>query len=74
MYQDEPDQASEVIEEEASEVNLSQIDDQLEDAQPDSEDEAPVFLDLTGLKTGKDTEVCTCCMGGQSGECCYGYV
>lgn len=56
-YQEEPSPASEVIQEERSEVNLSQVEDQMEDTAPDSEDEAPVFLDLSGLKTGKDLEV-----------------
>lgn len=57
FYQEEPSQTNEVIQEERSEVNLSQIEDQLEDAQPDSEDEAPVFLDLSGFKTGKELDV-----------------
>lgn len=56
-YQEEPSPASEVIQEERSEVNLSHVEDQMEDTAPDSEDEAPVFLDLSGLKTGKDLEV-----------------
>jgi hypothetical protein len=56
-YQDDPAPASEVIQEETSEVNLNQIEDLVEDAQPDSEDEAPVFLDLTGYRSGKDAEV-----------------
>lgn len=58
MYQDEPGPASEVIQEEASEVNLTQIEDQMEDIHVDSEDEAPVFLDLSAFKSGKDAEVC----------------
>lgn len=57
VYQEEPSQTSEVIQEEKSEVNLTQIEDQMEEAQEDSEDEAPVFLDLTGFKSGKDSEV-----------------
>lgn len=51
--------ASEVIQEEMSEVNLMQIEDEMQDVQDDSEDEAPVFLDLTAYKSGrKDAEVC----------------
>lgn len=57
MYQDEPGPASEVIQEETSEVNLTQIEDQMDDMQGDSEDEAPVFLDLSGFRSGKDPEV-----------------
>ena len=57
VYQDEPNQTSEVIQEEKSEVNLTQIEDQMEEIHADSEDEAPVFLDLTGFKSGKDSEV-----------------
>lgn len=58
MYQDEPGLASEVIQEERSEVNLNRIEDEMEEVQADSEDEAPVFLDLSGFRAGKDTEVC----------------
>lgn len=61
VYQDEPSQTSEVIQEEKSEVNLTQIEDQMEEAQADSEDEAPVFLDLTGFNSGKDSEVWPVC-------------
>lgn len=57
MYQDEPGLTSEVIQEERSEVNLTQIEDQMEDVQADSEDEAPVFLDLSGFRAGRDPEV-----------------
>lgn len=56
LYQDEPSLTSEVIQEEVSEVNLTQIEDQMEDAEVDSEDEAPVFLDLSGFKSSKDAE------------------
>lgn len=40
-----------------SEVNLTQLEDRMEDVQADSEDEAPVFLDLSGFRAGKDPEV-----------------
>lgn len=61
QYQDEPTPPSEVVGEEPSEVNLTQIEDQLEDDEPDSEDEAPVFLDLSTLRN-KDSEVMWCGM------------
>lgn len=57
LYQDEPTPTSEVVEEEMSEVSLSHVEDQLEDSQPDSEDEAAVFLDIASLGTAKDVEV-----------------
>ena len=40
-----------------SEVNLTQIEDEMQNVEVDSEDEAPVFLDLSGIKSGKDAEV-----------------
>lgn len=57
VYQDEPEPASEVIQEETSEVNLTQVEDQMADVDDaESGDEAPVFLDLSGFKT-RDSEV-----------------
>lgn len=56
-YREEPAPVSEVIAEETSEVDLAQLQDHLEEDLPDSEDEAPVFLDLTALKTDKQAEV-----------------
>ncbi len=53
-YREDPSQTSEVIQEEMSEVSL-QADDHVED-HSDSEDEAPVFLDLTGLRPGRELE------------------
>ena len=38
-----------------SEVSLSQVEDQVDDYS-DGEEEAPVFLDLTGMRPGKDLE------------------
>ncbi len=38
-------------------MNIALVEDQVNEEQPDSEDEGPVFLDLTGLKTGKELEV-----------------
>lgn len=54
-YKEEPNQPSEVIQEEMSEVSLSQVDDQVDECS-DSEEEAPVFLDLTGLRPGRELE------------------
>ena len=54
-YKDEEGQENEVIQE--SDSALLQLDDELDDDQLDSDDDGPVFLDLTGLKTGKETEV-----------------
>ena len=54
-YREEPSQPSQVIQEEMSEVSLTQVEDQVDDY-TDSEEEAPVFLDLTGLRPGRELE------------------
>ena len=64
MYQEEAEPASEVIQEETSEVNLTQVEEEMGDMDgADSEDEAPVFLDLSGFKSNKDAEVCNDIIG-----------
>ena len=49
-------------------MDLAQLQEHLEEDLADSEDEAPVFLDLTALKTDKPAEVphltyCMSCSG-----------
>ena len=60
VYQEEESPQSEQIQIEDTEIINVQMEDHTLDEGPDSEEENPVFLDLTNLKTGKELEVCTC--------------
>lgn len=49
----------EVIQEEGVELSLSRLEEEMaiEDDVEDSDDDAPVYLDLSGIKQGRDEEV-----------------
>lgn len=57
MYREES-QDTEVLQEESSELSLSRLEEELaeEDDMDDSDDDGPVYLDLTGIGTGGDAE------------------
>lgn len=56
VYREDQDIECEVIEEEEAELNIP-AEESIDECQADSEDEDPVFLDISGLKSGKDQEV-----------------
>ena len=57
MYRDESQEA-EVIQEESSELNLSRLEEEFagDGETADSDDDGPVYLDLTGIQTGDNSE------------------
>ena len=69
MYHEEGGE-EEVIQEEGIELSLSRLEEEMaiEDDGEDSDDDAPVYLDLSEIKQGKDEEVssqsaCRGCLG-----------
>ena len=46
-----------MIQEERSEVSISKLEEEIPDDGGESEEEGPVFLDLSGLKQGRELEV-----------------
>ncbi len=57
VYREES-QDAEVVQEESSELSLSRLEEELaeDDEMADSDDDGPVYLDLTGIGSGGDSE------------------
>ncbi len=57
VYREES-QDAEVVQEESSELSLSRLEEELaeDDENVDSDDDGPVYLDLTGFGTGGDSQ------------------